>query len=184
MLKGIHLILAPLVYTLLTNTQTSFKMPVPVSAKSKIIGSGGKNLKALTTKTMVKIDIARESRLDEDDEEVSDVTISGDADGIEMARKEIQAVVDELVLDKQARANTPRPLDLNSLFKHPRDTDLFSYNKFLDCNKTWVSPFTFLVLKAQAMLTTFCWWVKRIAFAMPLLNWENSIKPGPTCKQS
>jgi hypothetical protein len=74
-------------------------MPVPVSAKSKIIGSGGKNLKALTTKTMVKIDIARESRLDEDDEEVSDVTISGDADGIEMARKEIQAVVDELVLD-------------------------------------------------------------------------------------
>lgn len=75
-------------------TQT---VSVPVQVRPFIVGSGGKNLKALTLKTLAKVSLPRidleskDNPIDPDAECI--VTVSGDYEGVQMACTELEAIV-------------------------------------------------------------------------------------------
>ncbi|KAJ3082951.1 hypothetical protein HK102_001369 [Quaeritorhiza haematococci] len=76
---------------------------VPAAVRPHILGAGGRNLKALTARTMTKVNIPRQNQEnaaaaggEEDAENVDDeqpVVITGDVQGVEMAKQEIEALV-------------------------------------------------------------------------------------------
>lgn len=76
--------------------QITLNITIPVSVRPVIVGSGGKNLKSLTARTMTKISIPKKDEKEDDDEDQI-VTITGDYEGVETARKEIEAIVAEKV---------------------------------------------------------------------------------------
>lgn len=70
---------------------------VPASARPAIIGPKGSNLRPIIAKSGTQIQVAKkeETPVVEDDEEepVVDITIEGDREGVEIAKKEILAIV-------------------------------------------------------------------------------------------
>ena len=80
-------------------------MVIPAGVRPFIIGKGGSNLYALVTRTMTKITIPRQTasetseELQQEDDEDQSVIIVGDPEGVELAKKEIDAVVSERVRD-------------------------------------------------------------------------------------
>jgi predicted PilT family ATPase len=78
--------------------QQSVKVPIPPSVRAHIIGRGGANITALSQKTGAKIQVPRAEEneaLDDDDSATIDVLIEGDAVAAEMARQEIEKIVNE-----------------------------------------------------------------------------------------
>ncbi|KAI4735409.1 hypothetical protein E4T50_14070 [Aureobasidium sp. EXF-12298] len=79
-------------------SRQSVKVPVPLSVRPHIIGRGGANITALSQKTGAKIQVPRQDDLDtfdDDDSATIDVLIEGDAVAAEMARQEIEKIVNE-----------------------------------------------------------------------------------------
>jgi predicted PilT family ATPase len=73
---------------------------VPSSVLPHLVGSGGRNLKALMSRTLTKITIPRkDSERSEEQEVEEEVVISGDFSGVELARKEIEDIVAQRVSD-------------------------------------------------------------------------------------
>jgi rRNA processing protein Krr1/Pno1 len=73
---------------------------VPISVRPHLLGAGGKNLKALTVKTGTKINVPRqseESSASDDIDESQPVTITGDFEGVKMAKSEIESIVTQRV---------------------------------------------------------------------------------------
>jgi predicted PilT family ATPase len=80
------------------NEQQSVKVPVPLSVRAHIIGRGGANITNLSQKTGAKIQVPRQEdtdTFDDDDSATIDVLIEGDAVAAEMARQEIEKIVNE-----------------------------------------------------------------------------------------
>ncbi|KAI9034108.1 hypothetical protein DFJ74DRAFT_5815 [Hyaloraphidium curvatum] len=75
------------------------RFAIPASARPHLIGAQGRTLKALVNKCLVEIQIPKQAprpdgeQLPEDDDEETEITITGDVEGIEMARKDIEAIV-------------------------------------------------------------------------------------------
>ncbi|THW45808.1 hypothetical protein D6C97_09707 [Aureobasidium pullulans] len=79
-------------------SRQSIKVPVPLSVRAHIIGRGGANITALSQKTGAKIQVPRQEDIDtfdDDDSATIDVSIEGDAVAAEMARQEIEKIVNE-----------------------------------------------------------------------------------------
>ncbi len=71
---------------------------VPSSVLPHLVGSGGRNLKALMTRTLTKIVIPRKDSEKSEEEQVEEeVVITGDFTGVEAARKEIEEIVAQRV---------------------------------------------------------------------------------------
>lgn len=75
---------------------------VPASVRAIIIGPKGANLRPITERSGTQIQITRKEDtptqpIDDDDEVVVDVTIEGDAEGVEIAKKDIFAIVSSRV---------------------------------------------------------------------------------------
>ncbi|TPX33201.1 hypothetical protein SmJEL517_g03857 [Synchytrium microbalum] len=88
---------------------------VPPAVRPFIIGKGGSNLHALVTRTMTKITIPRQAPADaspeetqQQDEEDQPVIIIGDPEGVELAKKEIDAIVSERTSKHVGRVNIDR----------------------------------------------------------------------------
>ncbi|KAI9835902.1 MAG: hypothetical protein M1819_001800 [Sarea resinae] len=80
-------------------SKQSIKVPIPASVRPHIIGRQGTVVQAISQKTGARIQVPRpdESTLpsDLDDSATIDVSIEGDAVAAEMARREIEAIVNE-----------------------------------------------------------------------------------------
>lgn len=75
---------------------------VPASSRASIIGPKGSNLRPIIEKSGAQIQVAKKEDTpvvvdDEDDEPLVDVIIEGDREGVEIAKKEIQAIVSSRV---------------------------------------------------------------------------------------
>lgn len=74
---------------------------VPASSRASIIGPKGSNLRPIIAKSGTQIQVSRKDEApvadDEDDEPVVEVVIEGDREGIEIAKKEIFAIVNSRV---------------------------------------------------------------------------------------
>lgn len=85
--------------TVLNTAQQSVKVPVPSSVRAHIIGRQGANIQALSKKTGARIQVPKQEEsenIDEDDDSATiDVLIEGDAVAAEMARREIEQLVNE-----------------------------------------------------------------------------------------
>lgn len=83
--------------------QVTTTISVPHSARAHIVGAGGKNLKYITSKTMTKINMGRQPEssptssspdsTSAEDKPDTDVVISGDYEGVEEAKREIESIV-------------------------------------------------------------------------------------------
>ncbi|KAJ3291754.1 hypothetical protein HK104_005822 [Borealophlyctis nickersoniae] len=89
---------------------------IPASVRPHILGKGGANLRALTARTLTNIQIPRE-RGDEnipvtdelqEDEPEQEVIITGDFEGVEQARKEIEGIVAQRTSKHTIRVNVER----------------------------------------------------------------------------
>ena len=88
----------------LTNSisQQSVKVPIPASVRMHIIGRQGTTVQGITKRTGAQIQVPRAEKAsipgdddDDDDSSTVDVTIEGDAIAAEMARREIEAIVND-----------------------------------------------------------------------------------------
>ncbi|GAB7355192.1 hypothetical protein MBLNU459_g5749t1 [Dothideomycetes sp. NU459] len=90
----------------LLGSKQSVKVPVPLSVRPHIIGRQGANIQALSKKTGARIQVPKQDEsevVDEDDDSATiDVLIEGDAVAAEMARREIE----ELVNQRTSTVNT------------------------------------------------------------------------------
>lgn len=80
--------------------QQSVKIPIPLSVRPHIIGKQGAVVQGITKRTGARIQVPRAEELPtpglEDDDSVTiDVTLEGDAVAAEMARREIESIVNE-----------------------------------------------------------------------------------------
>ncbi|KAJ1536996.1 hypothetical protein HK096_005406 [Nowakowskiella sp. JEL0078] len=79
---------------------TTYSFSIPASIRPRLVGAGGKNLKALIAKTMTRIDMPKNTgvngtqQIDGEEEEIV-VTITGDFEGVEIAKKEIELLVSQ-----------------------------------------------------------------------------------------
>ena len=79
--------------------QQSVRVPVPLSVRPHIIGRQGANIQAMSKRTGARIQMPKQDTVegfaDDDDSTTIDVLIEGDAVSAEMARREIEALVNE-----------------------------------------------------------------------------------------
>ncbi|KAK9364141.1 hypothetical protein V1504DRAFT_443706 [Lipomyces starkeyi] len=97
------------------------KILVPSSVRAFIIGSGGRNLKAIQQRSSTKIQVQKKEEVagdgdgsskpdyDAGEEETTDVTIEGDIDGVAMAKAEILEVVAERTKNLTVRLSHINP---------------------------------------------------------------------------
>ncbi|KXS20652.1 hypothetical protein M427DRAFT_66591 [Gonapodya prolifera JEL478] len=99
------------------SVKTILRLPVPTSVRPFIIGAGGKNLKSITQRCLVDINVPKQARREEsdavapsaeDEDEDMEVTITGDVDGVEIARREILEIVSVRAAKSTARLTIPR----------------------------------------------------------------------------
>lgn len=87
---------------------------VPASTRSIIIGAGGKNLKPIIETTRAKIDIQKASSplsdANSDEEELIQVTVEGDVDGVEEAKQLILAIVKDETKNLTSKVIVPEKL--------------------------------------------------------------------------
>ncbi|KAI9727050.1 MAG: hypothetical protein M1834_008518 [Cirrosporium novae-zelandiae] len=81
-------------------SKQSVKIPVPASVRPHIIGKGGSTVQAIIQRTGARIQVPRPSEQattpeDEEEDATIEVEIEGDAVAAEMARREIEAIVNE-----------------------------------------------------------------------------------------
>ncbi|KAL8941328.1 MAG: hypothetical protein Q9216_002313 [Gyalolechia sp. 2 TL-2023] len=81
-------------------SKQSVKVPIPLSVRPHIIGRQGAVVQGITKRTGAKIQVPRPEETaapgsDDDDSVTIDVTIEGDAVAAEMARQEIESIVNE-----------------------------------------------------------------------------------------
>ncbi|KAL8681796.1 MAG: hypothetical protein Q9186_002111 [Xanthomendoza sp. 1 TL-2023] len=82
-------------------SKQSVKIPIPLSVRPYIIGKQGSVVQGITKRTGARIHVPRAEEIatpgfDDDDDSVTiDVTIEGDAVAAEMARREIEGIVNE-----------------------------------------------------------------------------------------
>ncbi|KAI4172753.1 MAG: hypothetical protein LQ343_003345 [Gyalolechia ehrenbergii] len=81
-------------------SKQSVKVPIPLSVRPYVIGRQGAVVQGITKRTGAKIQVPRPAETatpesDEDDNVTIDVTIEGDAVAAEMARREIESIVNE-----------------------------------------------------------------------------------------
>ncbi|KAL8807769.1 MAG: hypothetical protein Q9200_004541 [Gallowayella weberi] len=82
-------------------SKQSVKIPIPLSVRPHIIGKQGSVVQGITKRTGARIQVPRAEEIatpgfDDDDDSVTiDVTIEGDAVAAEMARREIEGIVNE-----------------------------------------------------------------------------------------
>ncbi|KAF2149398.1 hypothetical protein K461DRAFT_45747 [Myriangium duriaei CBS 260.36] len=80
-------------------SKQSTKVTIPASVRPHIIGKGGSTISKLSQRTGARIQVpkqdAGDSFGDDDDSATVDVLIEGDAISAEMARREIESIVDE-----------------------------------------------------------------------------------------
>ena len=80
--------------------QQTVKVPIPLSVRSHIIGRQGTVVQAIQKRTGARVQVPRAEEsstldIDDDDSKTIDVSIEGDAVAAEMARREIEAIVNE-----------------------------------------------------------------------------------------
>ena len=79
--------------------QQSVRVPVPLSVRPHIIGRQGASIQAMSKRTGARIQMPKQDQadglFDDDDSATIDVLIEGDAVSAEMARREIEAIVNE-----------------------------------------------------------------------------------------
>ncbi|KAK9386261.1 hypothetical protein V1515DRAFT_537905 [Lipomyces mesembrius] len=98
------------------------KILVPSSVRAFIIGTGGRNLKAIQQRSSTKIQVQKKEEIaggdgdgsskpdyDAGEEETTDVTIEGDIDGVAMAKAEILEVVAERTKNLTVRLSHINP---------------------------------------------------------------------------
>lgn len=80
-------------------SKQSTKVTIPASVRPHIIGKGGATIQKLSLRTGARIQVPKQdpadSFIDDDDSATVDVLIEGDAISAEMARREIESIVDE-----------------------------------------------------------------------------------------
>ncbi|KAK9460376.1 uncharacterized protein V1516DRAFT_676457 [Lipomyces oligophaga] len=83
--------------------QITEKILIPASVRALIIGTGGRTLKGIQQRTTTKIQVRKRDESQEfapkpqfeDEEELTDVSIEGDIEGVALAKEEILAIVGE-----------------------------------------------------------------------------------------
>lgn len=80
--------------------QQSVKIPIPLSVRPHIIGRQGAVVQAITKRTGARVQVPKAEQthvptFEDDDNMTIDVTIEGDAVAAEMARREIESIVNE-----------------------------------------------------------------------------------------
>ncbi|OCL14544.1 hypothetical protein AOQ84DRAFT_23912 [Glonium stellatum] len=80
-------------------SRQSVKVPVPASARAHIIGRQGSKIQEISKRTGARIQVPKEedsaTPIDDDDDMTIDVLIEGNAVTAEMARREIESIVNE-----------------------------------------------------------------------------------------
>ncbi|KAI4198882.1 MAG: hypothetical protein LQ348_001960 [Seirophora lacunosa] len=81
-------------------SKQSVKIPIPLSVRPHIIGRQGAVVQAITKRTGARIQVPKAEEIaapevDDDDNVTIDVTIEGDAVAAEMARREIENIINE-----------------------------------------------------------------------------------------
>ncbi|KAI4109766.1 MAG: hypothetical protein LQ339_001550 [Xanthoria mediterranea] len=81
-------------------SKQSVKIPIPLSVRPHIIGKQGTVVQGITKRTGARVQVPKAEEVatpafDDDDSMTIDVTIEGDAVAAEMARREIEAIVNE-----------------------------------------------------------------------------------------
>ncbi|KAL8905030.1 MAG: hypothetical protein Q9207_002886 [Kuettlingeria erythrocarpa] len=81
-------------------SKQSVKIPIPLSVRPHIIGRQGAVVQAITKRTGARVHVPKADEIavpehEDDDNHRIDVTIEGDAVAAEMARREIESIVDE-----------------------------------------------------------------------------------------
>ncbi len=80
--------------------QQTVKVPIPLSVRPHIIGRQGTVVQAIQKRTGARVQVPRAEEssvpdIDDDDSKTIDVSIEGDAVAAEMARREIEAIINE-----------------------------------------------------------------------------------------
>lgn len=84
---------------LLTKMQQNLSVPVPAAVRGKIVGKQGATIQAISKRTGARINISKQEAADilEDDDldTMVEVTIEGDPFAVQMARQDIERIVNE-----------------------------------------------------------------------------------------
>ncbi|KAK4506632.1 hypothetical protein PRZ48_000364 [Zasmidium cellare] len=80
-------------------SKQNLKLPVPIGVRGKIVGKQGATIQAISKKTGAKINISKQEAaeiLEDDDLDATvDVTIEGDPFAVQMAKQDIEKIVNE-----------------------------------------------------------------------------------------
>ncbi|KAI8803718.1 hypothetical protein BJ742DRAFT_857380 [Cladochytrium replicatum] len=97
--------------------EVSHTMSIPASVRPHLLGKAGSTLKALTTRTLTKISLPKPPATNGEEKEPVDgiieeeeqtATITGDFEGVEIAKKEIEAIVAQRTSKHILRMSIPR----------------------------------------------------------------------------
>ncbi len=85
---------------------------IPASVRSHVIGSQGNVLRPIIEKSQTKIEIARRENnsIPADDDEMLEVSVEGDAEGANIAKSDILAIVNERMKEMKTRISNVNPL--------------------------------------------------------------------------
>ena len=88
-----------LLRSMLTKVQQAVKVPIPASVRPHVIGRQGATIQGISKRTGARIQVPKAEEVlgvvEDDDSMTIDVTIEGDAVAAEMARREIEAIVND-----------------------------------------------------------------------------------------
>ena len=81
----------------LVGSKQSIKIPVPLSVRPHLIGRQGQTIQGISRRTGAKIQVPKQddAAVDDDEDATIDIAIEGDPVAAEMARQEIQKIVNE-----------------------------------------------------------------------------------------
>ncbi|KAL1920163.1 uncharacterized protein VTP21DRAFT_1309 [Calcarisporiella thermophila] len=99
--------------------RVTLTVPAPLSTRRFIIGARGKTLQGIINKTGARIQLPPREEVDQsspleneeasEDEETVDITITGDIDGANMAKEEIEKIINERTSKKSVRLSHIEP---------------------------------------------------------------------------
>ncbi|KAK5163974.1 uncharacterized protein LTR77_010370 [Saxophila tyrrhenica] len=109
-------------------SKQNLQVPVPASVRGKIVGKQGATIQAISKKTGARINISKQEAAEilEDDEmdTTVDVTIEGDPFAVQMARQDIERIVNEHTSSVNTRLKHIPPEYYPFLNAHPRTNAL------------------------------------------------------------
>ncbi|KAF2717983.1 RNA-binding G protein effector of mating response pathway [Polychaeton citri CBS 116435] len=106
----------------------SLQVPIPAAIRGRVVGKGGATIQAISKKTGARINISRQEAAeileDDDMDSTVDVTIEGDPFAVQMAKNDIESIVNQHTTSVNSRLKHVPAEYYPFLNSHPRLAEL------------------------------------------------------------